>query len=76
MEVVRWLAKEPRQHLRKARFTIHSHNMAAAFEMTCRIQGLGYQVEARPSASSCPSPGRRNWWEARHWPASVIGRGT
>jgi hypothetical protein len=48
MEVVRWLAREPRRHLRKARFTVHSHNMAAAFEMAYRLQVLGYRVETRP----------------------------
>jgi len=48
MEVVRWLSKEPRRHLRKAKFTVHSHNMVAAFEMTYRLQGMGYQVQARP----------------------------
>jgi len=56
MEVVRWLTKEPRKHLRKARFTIHSHNMVAAFEMTYRLQGLGYQVEARPFGVELPEP--------------------
>ena len=64
MEVVRWLAKEPRRHLRKARFTVHSHNMAAAFEMTYRLQGLGYQVEARPFGVELPESG----------PSEVTGR--
>jgi hypothetical protein len=57
MEVVRWLAKQPRRHLRKARFTVHSHNMVAAFEMTYRLQGLGYRVEARPFGVELPEPG-------------------
>jgi hypothetical protein len=48
MEVVRWLGKEPRRHLRRARFTVHSHNIAAGFEMALRIQTLGYRVEVRP----------------------------
>jgi hypothetical protein len=56
MEVVRWLAREPRKHLRKARFTVHSHNMVAAFEMTYRLQGLGYRVEARPFGVEPPEP--------------------
>lgn len=54
MEVVRWLGQEPRKHLRKARFTMHSHNPAAAFEMTYRLQLLGYKVEARPFGSEPP----------------------
>jgi Cyclic-phosphate processing Receiver domain len=54
MEVVRWLVKEPRKHLRRARFTIHSHNIAAAFEMVMRLQGLGYRVEARPFGVELP----------------------
>jgi hypothetical protein len=48
MEVVRWLAKEPRPNLRRTKFTVHSHNLAAAFEMALRLQGLGHQVETRP----------------------------
>jgi hypothetical protein len=54
MEVVRWLANEPRHHLRRARFTVHSHNMAAAFEMVYRIRALGYRVEARPFRIETP----------------------
>jgi len=48
MEVVRWLAKEPRPHLRRARFVVHSHNMVAACIMAIEIRALGYRVEARP----------------------------
>lgn len=54
MEVVRWLALEPRKHLRRARFTVHSHNMVAAFEMTLRIRALGFRVEARPFGLEVP----------------------
>jgi hypothetical protein len=57
MEVVRWLAKEPRRHLRRARFTVHSHNMGAAFEMVMRIQRLGFRVEARPFGVEPSEPG-------------------
>ena len=57
MEVVRWLAREPRKHLRRARFTVHSHNMVAACLMA--FQGLrdhvGYRVEAKPFGASGPS---------------------
>jgi hypothetical protein len=48
MEVVRWLILAPRKHLRRTRFTIHSHNIAAAFEMAMRLQAVGFWVEARP----------------------------
>jgi len=48
MEVVRWLIKEPRKHLRRTRFTVHSHNIAAAFEMVLRLQAVGFKVDARP----------------------------
>lgn len=74
MEVVRWLAREPRRHLRRARFTVHSHNMMAAFEMTYRIRGLGYRVEARPFGSGPPEAGprtttglRASWRALRDW---------
>ncbi|WP_435011294.1 cyclic-phosphate processing receiver domain-containing protein [Tundrisphaera lichenicola] len=68
MEVVRWLACEPRKHLRRARFTVHSHNMMAAFEMTIRIRALGFRVEARPFGlepekdEARPSNGLRRHW--------------
>jgi hypothetical protein len=48
MEVIRWLAKERRKHLRRSKFTVHSHNITAAFEMVMNLQALGYQVDARP----------------------------
>ena len=54
MEVVRWLAKGRRRHLRRARFTVHSHNPLAAFEMVLWIQALGYRVEARPFGVELP----------------------
>jgi hypothetical protein len=54
MEVVRWLEKEPRPHLRRTRFTVHSHNLAAAFEMALRLQALGRQVETRPFGAEPP----------------------
>jgi len=48
MEVVRWLIREPRKHLRRARFVVHSHNMVAACVMAMEIRAMGYRVEARP----------------------------
>jgi hypothetical protein len=83
MEVIRWLAKEPRRHLRKARFTVHSHNMVAAFEMSYRLQGLGYQVDTRPFGVEPPepgpsdttsSPGRLAWLRVRERARNLIRR--
>ena len=54
MEVVRWLVKEPRKHLRRTRFTVHSHNIAAAFEMVMRLQADGFKVDARPFGVEMP----------------------
>jgi len=54
MEVVRWLSREPRKHLRRTRFTVHSHNIAAAFEMVMQLQAVGFQVDARPFGVELP----------------------
>ena len=69
MEVVRWLARIPRRHLRRARFTVHSHNMVAAYEMAVRIRALGFHVEARPFGLEtpeveAPSPAPGPWSRA------------
>ncbi len=71
MEVVRWLAREPREHLRRARFTVHTHNMAAAWIMAMQIQAMGYRVEARPFGLDPPDDGpvpasgpKRHWERA------------
>jgi hypothetical protein len=48
MAVVRWLAFEPRPHLRRARFFVHSHNGVAAIVMKLQLRGLGL------AASACP----------------------
>ena len=69
MEVVRWLAREPRRHLRRAKFTVHSHNMMAACVMVMEIRSLGYRVEARPfglevpEVETEPATGLRRVWE-------------
>jgi hypothetical protein len=65
MEVVRWLAREPRKHLRRAKFTVHSHNIAAAFEMVMNIQAMGFQVDARPFGIESQEP---------ELPSTIIGR--
>ncbi len=80
MEVVRWLGKEPRRHLRRARFTVHSHNMVAACVMVMEIRSMGYQVEARPFGLEPPEvePGpptglQRLWERARSWARRLRG---
>jgi hypothetical protein len=58
MAVVRWIAFEPRTHLRGARFFVHSHNGVAAYVMMLQLRGLGIQASARPFGEGCwkPSP--------------------
>ena len=48
MEVVRWLVKQPRPHLKETRFTIHSWNDSASMAMLWHLEALGYQVVAHP----------------------------
>jgi hypothetical protein len=48
MEVIRWLCKEPRDHLRQARFFIHTHNSIAGLFMVLQMRSSGYQAEFRP----------------------------
>ncbi len=54
MAVVRWIAAEPREHLHRARFIVHSHNMLAAMEMTQGLRALGFRVETRPFGLEIP----------------------
>jgi hypothetical protein len=85
MEVVRWLARETRPHLGRARFVVHSHNMVAAWMMVMEIRALGYRVEARPfgldppevEPEPEPEPAtglRRRWERARSWVRRLRGR--
>jgi hypothetical protein len=48
MEVIRWLCKEPRDHLRQARFLIHTHNAIAGMLMVLHMHACGYRAEFRP----------------------------
>jgi hypothetical protein len=48
MAVVRWLALEPRPHLRQTRFMVHSHNGVAAYVMVLQMKCLGLNAVARP----------------------------
>jgi hypothetical protein len=48
MEVIRWLGREPREHLRGTRFLVHTHNFAAGLLMVLQMRDLGYSAEFRP----------------------------
>ncbi|WP_337175335.1 cyclic-phosphate processing receiver domain-containing protein [Paludisphaera sp.] len=48
MAVVRWLCSPSREHLRRARFFVHSHNSAAASRMVLLLLRHGYMAEYRP----------------------------
>jgi hypothetical protein len=48
MEVIRWLCKEPRDHLRQVRFFIHTHNSIAGLFMVLQMRSSGYNAEFRP----------------------------
>lgn len=63
MEVVRWLCLEPRPHLERTRFTIHSHNAGAACAMLLQMSVAGYKVEGRPFGAPPPPPdlARGSW---------------
>jgi hypothetical protein len=67
MAVVRWLAFEPRPHLRRTRFVVHSHNGVAATVMMLQIKGLGFAASASPF-------GEGRWRPAPAAPPSFWGR--
>ena len=48
MEVIRWLCKQPRDHLKATLFFVHTHNAAAGLLMVLQIRGCGYKGEFRP----------------------------
>jgi hypothetical protein len=48
MEVIRWLCKEPRVHLREVVFLVHTHNVAAGLLMVLHMRASGYKAELRP----------------------------
>jgi hypothetical protein len=50
MAVIRWLSLEPRPHLRRARFVVHSHNGVAAYVMMLQLKGMGLAASASPFA--------------------------
>jgi hypothetical protein len=76
MAVVRWLCLEPRPHLRRARFYVHSHNASASWMMVAQMLASGFQVEGRPFGAPPPPPspplGIRGRWQAvREWLARI-----
>jgi hypothetical protein len=48
MEVIRWLCKDRREHLRSTRFFVHTHNSLAGLLMVLQMQSTGYRAEFRP----------------------------
>jgi hypothetical protein len=49
MEVIRWLCKEPRNHLKRTtQFFVHTHNAAAGLLMVLQMRSNGYNAEFRP----------------------------
>jgi len=48
MEVIRWLCKEPRAHLRQTLFFVHTHNSVAGLLMVLQMRASGYKAEFRP----------------------------
>ena len=48
MEVIRWLCKEPRDHLKGSLFFVHTHNAAAGLLMVLQMRCGGYKAEFRP----------------------------
>jgi hypothetical protein len=48
MEVIRWLCKQPRNHLKATLFFVHTHNAAAGLLMVLQMRACGYKGEFRP----------------------------
>jgi hypothetical protein len=72
MAVVRWLCLEPRPHLKRARFFVHSHNASASWMMVMQMLTSGFLAEGRPFGAPPPPPppppGLRGRWQAlREW---------
>lgn len=81
MEVVRWLCLRPRPHLRRTRFTIHSHNPDAALMMGWQMTANGFSVEMRPFGSTAPareqgrSPRPSAFEALGRWARRLLARG-
>jgi len=48
MEVIRWMCKEPRDHLQQTLFFVHTHNSVAGLLMVLQMRASGYKAEFRP----------------------------
>ncbi len=48
MEVIRWMCKEPREHLPPTRFFVHTHNLVAGLMMVLQMRSSGFSAEFRP----------------------------
>jgi hypothetical protein len=48
MEVIRWLCKEPRNHLKDSLFLVHTHHAAAGLLMVLEMRSCNYKAEFRP----------------------------
>ena len=48
MEVIRWLCREPRTHLRESLFFVHTHNSVAGLMMVLQMRSSDYKAEFRP----------------------------
>ena len=58
MAVVRWLCAQPRAHLAKTRFFVHTHNLNAACLMVLHLEVMGYEVRVRPFGTALDQPAR------------------
>jgi hypothetical protein len=58
MAVVRWLCAEPRPHLKRTRFFVHTHNLNAACLMVLYLEAMGYKVQVRPFGAALTQPAR------------------
>jgi hypothetical protein len=48
MEVIRWMCKQPRDHLRSTQFLVHTHNMVAGLLMVLQMRSSGFKAEFQP----------------------------
>jgi hypothetical protein len=48
MEIIRWMCKEPRDHLRSCQFFVHTHNLVAGLLMVMQMHSAGFKAEFRP----------------------------
>ena len=62
MEVVRWLTREPRPHLKAAQFLVHSHNAVAATTMGMHLMAAGYSVDLHPFGAPPPEDFPEDDW--------------